>query len=215
MEPVLTYDQATATLQSTGSVTMTGKPALWSGALRWLFLALIILVLLLAVVVGPIGIIAALVSGVDVTAGTVIGVVVVYAMLAGVMALLVFGYRRQGAYKQIELSEVRLSPQGLTLRGVGPIPWIDFAPAQRMLVPAERSNGYVSRAVMPLSQSGFATVNQGLPPNLRGRVCPATGPIWNHVHRYIYVPGVEGLSQSEVMQLINKAHWMFEGARQV
>ncbi|MCW4458025.1 hypothetical protein [Microbacterium sp. MPKO10] len=209
MEPVLTYAQAVSMLQSTGSVRMPGKPALWSGAMRWLFLALIVLVLIVLVVVGPIGIIAALVSDVSVTPATIFGIIACYAMLAGVLALLFTLYRRQGRYKQIEHSVVRLEPQGLTLRGVGPIPWRDFNPAQSTLVPAEHDSGYVLRAVMPLSPSGFANVNQRLPPNLRGRLCPASGPIWNKAHRYIYVPGVEGLSQGEVTDLLNRAHSMY------
>src|SRR5699024_3851907 len=146
MESVLTYAQAVSMLQSTGSVRMPGKPALWSGAMRWLFLALIVLVLIVLVVVGPIGIMTALVSDVSITPASILGIIDCYAMLVVVLALLFTLYRRQSRYKQIEHSEVRLEHQGLTLRGVGPIPWRDFNPAQNTLVPAEHDSGHVLRA---------------------------------------------------------------------
>lgn len=183
---------------------------MWSSAMRWLFLVLLALVALLAVG-GLVAIPFALASGAEVTAATVLGFFGVYAMLAVMATLIGVGYRRQKRYRAVERQDVVLEAGGITLRGVGPIPWRDFGPAQHRMVRNEHSDGLVRRAVMPLTASGFAGVNQRLAPALRVRISPATGPFWNRTHRHIYVPGVEGMRQGEVMWLINAAHQMFGG----
>lgn len=82
------------------------------------------------------------------------------------------------------------------------------------MVSAERTDGFVRRAVMPLTDSGLFAVNERLSPELRERISPPTGPVWNRHHRYLYVPGGDGLAQAEVRQLINTARQMFSGAGQ-
>ena len=203
------FRRALEELQATGVVTMQGRPAGWSKARRWLFLVLIGLVSLL-------GLGGAITLGVvlpdeslRVTGMTIFGIISVYAMLFGGMALLIKTYRRQLEFADLEREEVRLEARGMTLRGIGPIPWQDFVPARSMMVRAEHSGNYTLRAVMPLTQPGFVNVNQRMPRQLRGRISPAVGPFWNRRHRWIYVPGVEGMSEGAVMELINTAHWMF------
>ena len=201
---------AWAAVQGAGWVSLPGAPAVWSSAMRWLFLVLMVLVGLLAVG-GLVSVPFALVSGVEVTAATVFGFLGVYAMLAVLATLISVGYRRQKRYREVERRAVIIEARGITLRGVGPIPWRDFGPAQHRMVRNEHSDGWVRRAVMPLTASGFVGVNQRLDPALRERISPATGPFWNRTHRHIYVPGVEGMRQGEVMWLINAAHRMFGG----
>lgn len=203
-------EAAWAALQGTGRVSLTGAPAVWSSAMRWLILALGALVALLAVG-GLVAIPFILSSGIEVTAGTVMGFFGVYAMLAVMGALIRMWYRRQKQYRAVERHAVVLEASGITLRGVGPIPWRDFGLAEHRMVRSENSSGFTRRAVMTLTASGFAGVNQGLAPELRARICPATGPFWNRTHNHIYVPGVEGMKQREVMWLINAAHQMFGG----
>ena len=201
---------AWATLQGTGRVSLPGEPAVWSGAMRWLFLVLLTLIGVLAVG-GLVAVPFALASGIDVTVATVLGFLGVYAMLTVAAVLLNRGYRRQKRYLTVERRAVVLDAHGITLRGVGPIPWRDFGLAQHLMVRNEHSDGWVRRAVMPLTASGFAVVNQRLAPALRERISPPTGPFWNRTHRHIYVPGVEEMGQGEVMWLINAAHQMFSG----
>lgn len=205
----MTYERALASLQSTGAVRVKGQPAPWSRATRALLRVLIgfecvlpvVLVVLLVVFWDEVG------MGV----GTLFGFIGVLVMVAGMLALTVFGYRRQGRFAGIERQDVTLEQGGLTLRGIGPIPWQDFAPAEYRSVRSEHGSNFVQRAVMPLMPSGLVMVNERTPQALRTRISPATGPIWNHQHLWIYVPGVEGMQQHEVMQLINVAHRMFVG----
>ncbi|TFH56664.1 hypothetical protein EXY26_06435 [Glutamicibacter arilaitensis] len=62
---------------------------------------------------------------------------------------------------------------------------------------------------MPLTVTGYRNVNEMLASELRPRVSPATGSIWNRHHPNIYVPGVAGMRTSEVMWLINSARGLF------
>ncbi|HIV56695.1 MAG TPA: hypothetical protein H9902_01945 [Candidatus Stackebrandtia faecavium] len=200
-------------LRTTGRVRLTGAPALWSNTIQILLTVLIVLVGLLGVggIVGGIAVIAS--GAVRVTPATIVGGVGVFAMITVGLVLLLALRRKRETYRGLERTDVVVEPRGLTLRGVGPIPWHDFGPAEHRMVRAEHDSGYTRRAVMALSQSGYVNVNRRLPLHLRSRVCPATGPMWKRDHRWIYVPGVDGLGQNEVMQLINTAHSMFTGYR--
>src|SRR5690606_35032543 len=148
-------DAAWSALRQTGQVTLRGEPATWSRVTRWLFVVLGGLVGLLAlapVVVIPL----VLLGGAEISLGIVFGVFGVYAMLTGLGVVLVLGYRRQARYLALERQRVILDARGLTLRGVGPIPWHDVGPAEHRLVRNENSDGFVRRAVMPLTASGLA-----------------------------------------------------------
>lgn len=204
-----TLQHAMETLHRTGSVRLQGAPAVWSKTLLVLFRILMGLVILLAVG-GLVGIICvSIVADNPPWFGMIFGYVTSLGMLTGLFLLIHHGLRRQEQFRQTERHPVILEPRGLTLRGIGPIPWADFGPADKQMVPAERDEGYVLRAVMQLTASGLFNVNERTPPEMRDRLSPAMGPFWNKHHRYIYVPGVEGLKQAEVMHLINAAHQLF------
>lgn len=204
----ITFDQALSTLHAARSVRLQGKPAAWSNALRVMFYILIVMVCLLAFG-GAVGFIIATASGLSFTVFTFFALLGVLTMLAGLILILRWSLRSQEKYRDQEVEDVTLSAQGLTLRGVGPIPWTDFGPAERRMVPAERNSGHTRRAVMALTPSGAYHVNQLLAPELRPRISPPMGPVWNRHHRYIYAPGVEGLKEEEVIRLINTAREMF------
>lgn len=177
--------------------------------MKWLILALMGLVgfLVVGVIVGfPV----LLLSGMNFSAGTLCGFVGCLAMLTAVGFLVYRWYRRRQQYREVETLPVVLEADGLTLRGVGPIPWRDFGLAEHRMVRAEHDSGYTRRAVMPLTASGYHNVNQQLAPEVRERISPATGPIWNRHHPNIYVPGVEGMRPGEVMWLINSARELFK-----
>lgn len=203
----VTTHQALSTLHATGRITLPGAPAAWSSTLLVLFFVLMGLIGLvtLGVVVGlPI----AVAAGVDVTVFTVFGLLGVLGAFAALMLLLRHGVRAQKAYRDQERQNVTIDAKGLTLRGVGPVPWADFGTAEYRMVPAERNSGRVRRAVMELTDSGKAAVNQHLHPALRKRLSPPIGPMWNRHHRYIYLPGIAGMSEKDVMYLINTARGM-------
>lgn len=201
-------DHALRAVQESGKVTLPGEPAVWSSMLRWLFRVLMGLVGLLAVG-GLVFVLIALASGIRMTAATILGVVMVYAMLAAGMALLIVGLRKHSRTREKERHDVTIDAQGMTLRGIGPIPWEDFGSAEHRMVRPKHDSGWVRRAVMPLTASGLLNVNERMRADLRDRIGPAEGPFWNRHHRWIYVPGVEGLRQAEVMELINTAHSRF------
>lgn len=207
METPTAFQRALTSLQTTGVVTMPGRPAGWSRLTKWLFLVLIGLVSLLPTV--ALVLVVVTWGQVESTAATVLGLIAVLVMTAVLAMLVILGHRRHARFSEVERQDVTLDTRGLTLRGVGPIPWRDFGPAQHRMVRSEYSDGFVRRAVMPLTPSGFATVNERTPQSVRRLICPATGPFWNRRHRWIYVPGVEGMRQAEVMQVINTAHGMF------
>lgn len=209
METPTAFQRALTSLPTTDVARMPGQPAGWSRVTKWLFLALIGIVSLLPVVVVVLSVV--MWDEVEVTVATILGLVGVLVMAAGLLTLVVFGYRRHVRFCEVERQDVTLEAHGLTLRGVGPIPWQDFGPAQHRMVRSEHGSGYVRRAVMPLTPSGLVTVNECTLQSVRGRISPATGPFWNRHHRWIYVPRVEGMRQNEVMQLINTAHGTFGG----
>lgn len=208
-----TFAQALDTLRASQTVVLQGKPAKWSNTVRVLLYVLIGVVVLLGI--GSI-VVTAWVASASGRVGvfTIIGPLIVCAMVAAFVVWIRRGLSSQNEYREHEAESVTLNAHGLTLRGVGPIPWVDFGPAGRRLVPAERNSGYTPRAVMELTPSGSVNVNERLAPDLRARLSPPIGPSWNRHHRYIYVPGVEGLSQREVIQLINAGRDMFGRCRE-
>lgn len=209
MQGTVTQQWAMRELHVTGRVQLPGRPALWSRVTRGLTLVLLLLIGV-AGCAGLVGMLAAAVNGsVRITAITVMSMIMVAAMLAGMVALVLWWRRSLSRYAEVERSPVVLEASGLTLRTIGPIPWWDFGPAEYRMVPAEHNSGYTRRAVMRLTPSGFHGVNVLLPAHLRSRVSPVHGPIWNRRHEWIYVPGVDGLSQREVMDLINAARALF------
>ncbi len=196
-------------LRTTGMVRLPGTPARTSRLLRGLTLVLVVLIGLVGIGGLGFGVVAIATGAVEVTAATIMGMVMVLAMMAGLMALVLWWRRSLGRYAQVENLPLVIDASGLTLRGIGPIPWWDFGPAEHRMVPAEHDDGYTRRAVMTLTRSGFHNVNVALPEHLRSRISPAHGPFWNKRHDWIYVPGVAGLGEGEVMDLINTARAMY------
>lgn len=196
-------------LHQTGRLRLQGAPAVWSSGILVLLRIVMGLVIFLAV-----GGLVAVVSVAFLVEnppwfGMIFGFISGLGMMAVLFFLIRLGMQRQEQFRETEREPVLLEPAGLTLRGIGPIPWRDFGPAVKRMVPAEKDSGYTLRAVMELTNSGMFNVNERTPPELRERISPVMGPMWNRHHRYIYVPGVEGLQQSDVIELINMAHRMF------
>ena len=104
---------------------------------------------------------------------------------------------------------VMLDPRGLTMRGVGPIAWSDFAPPRYSIVSGEM-RGSQTRAVLPLTPSGVYNLNSRLPSQVRNCLSPPGGLLGRRPdNRYLYVPGVEGLTPREMMDLLTAAYRMY------
>lgn len=207
------YDvnQAWATLQATGRVSLQGAPAFWSKSMSVLIKVLFVFVGLLFVLVIA-GFFIAVSSGAVDSAASIAGFaggLILPVLLGG----LVYGrwHRQRSTYREYEEQPVVLEAAGLTLRGLGPIPWHDFGMAQRQIVRAEHDSESVWRAVLPLTQSGFHIVNQVLAAELRDRIAPVAGIPFDRAYRNVYVPGVEGMKLKDVMWLINSARKFFQG----
>lgn len=206
MSPMM--QQTMNDLHNTGYVSLPGAPARWSnltGVLAKVLLGLIGVVAIGGVVV----VLIMVINGTFPGGAALFGVFGVLVMLGGLGTLVWLWNRRQNSYRDLERQPVIMEPRGLTLRGIGPIPWTDFGIAERRWVPAEQDDGWVRRSVMELTQQGFFNVNERTAPEMRRRISPPIGPVWNKHHRFVYVPGVEGLEQHEVMDLINAAHGLF------
>lgn len=205
MSPMM--QQAMTSLHQTGRVSLPGAPAFWSKVIGVLFKILLGLIGFL--VIGALVIVLVMVvNGALPGSAALFGTFGAVVLLGGLGALVRSWHRKQNAYRDIEHQPVIMDPRGLTFRGIGPVPWTDFGIAEHRMVPAERDSGWTRRAVMELTQKGLFNVNERTPRALRKRISPPMGPVWNRHHRYIYVPGVDGLKQREVMELINRARYV-------
>ena len=202
--------QALNTLQQTGKVSLPGAQAVWSSTQRMLWKVLLVMIAVVAIG-GPVALFVLGFAGTGIGFGTIFGMVTGIIMLVGVVLVVRYGARRHKTFQSTETQPVIIDARGLTMRGIGPIPWADFGPAHHGMVPAEQRDGYVRRAVMELTPSGLYNVNERTAPEMRIRISPPAGPFWNQRHRYVYLPGVEGLREQEVIELINTGHRLYGG----
>lgn len=106
-----------------------------------------------------------------------------------------------------EREPVVLSPQGAALRGIGPVPWHHLEPPRRTRVPVKNDIGG-DCLVMTFTPEGHAFANQraGWWSN---RIGPK--PYLRLGIPHLLLPGIEGLSDDDVMELFRLAHRMFTG----
>lgn len=104
---------------------------------------------------------------------------------------------------------VVLGPDGVVLRGIGPIPWGDLAPpvSQRILVKNDIGG---TGAFMPLTPVGRERAN-AQPTWWTQRVGPRP---YLHVEvSHLLLPGIDGLTEADTMELFRAAHAMHGSAR--
>lgn len=111
----------------------------------------------------------------------------------------------RGQFK-MHLHPVRISRDGIWLRGIGPVPWSDVAPPTYVRVMTKNEPGG-RLAVMPFTPAGFARANHDVPTRMRPRLGPRV--YLTTQFRYLLVPGVAGMTEHEVMQVLAEAHRMF------
>src|SRR5690625_1215751 len=138
--------QALNTLQQTIKVSLPGAPAVWSSTQGMLWITWL-LVRVVGAIGGPVALFVLGVAGTGIGCGTIFGMVTGMIMLVGVVLVLRYGARRHKTFQSTEAQPVIIDARGLTMRGIGPIPWADFGPAHHGMVPAEQRDGYVRRAV--------------------------------------------------------------------
>lgn len=201
-----TLDGALAQLTRTGSVTLRGETSV-RARLAGVGITVLQVLTVLAAVASLVFIVAVIARGVAVNP-------VAFALPLGLAALM-FVYprlrRTQRRVAAAHAAPIVLSPQGFTIRGVGPIPWRDALPPSNQLVPLQHDSGYELRAVMPLTPAGMRGINS-LPPETRRLLGPQErrlgggGPV-----HHLYVPSSADLSLGEMMQLLGAANRMFTG----
>lgn len=135
------------------------------------------------------------------------GMLAIVSLAVGIFASMRF-LRWRNKYATLpEHVPVTMDTDGLTMRGVGPIDWANFGPAIARPPGAASGHGSSAGAVLPLTDNGMEAVHD-MPPQLRQRITPFR--VLGRRHRYLELPGIQGLSQREVMDLINTAHRKFE-----
>lgn len=202
----MTYDDAARIIAQGGPVTLPGAPGVYTRWTRRMLMLLIGLIVLL--VIG--GVTALIIFREEVTfaAGTWFGLAMAPLLFGFLLWWITRALRVRNAFDAAEREPVTIAPAGLTMRGVGPVPWTDVGPAEHRMVASEHETGYSRRAVLMLTPSGLHNVNERLAPDLRPLIGGGTGGLLTGgpTRRYLTLPAVQGMSAGEVMQLINLAH---------
>ncbi|MGO1646803.1 MAG: hypothetical protein ACTHYT_06715, partial [Agrococcus casei] len=121
---------------------------------------------------------------------------------AGLMLLIVQLYR----YRPIaEQKPIVLNPHGIWLRGIGPIAWHEVQPpVYKWVLTKHDVSGKL--AVMPLTEAGQARLNQNPSPNT---MLVGPTPYLRLQVPYMMLPGIEGFSEADTVQLFQVAYGLF------
>lgn len=186
------YQQARAELISTGTTSLQPSTAAVT-VLRAMVGVLACVAVIGVVAIGaltdvPIG-------------GALAGLVPLLAMLGGMWFWL-------GRQRGDEKRPLVVSPAGLTVKGVGPVPWIHLLPPEVQWQRAEHDSSYRRLPVMPFNGPGFAYLQSHLPPAQRRRLC-GRKPLWGAEPAVIRLPPVRGVGRDELIALLAEAHAHF------
>jgi len=132
------------------------------------------------------------------------GFLLCFAGLAGWGLAAILG-QTMAARLRAERLPVAIDRRGTTLRGIGPVPWGDVAAPERVRVRVKNDIGGEC-TVMPLTPIGYARVNAHAATN-KNLVGPK--PYLRFDVPYLLLPGVEGLTEDEVLHLFRAAHERF------
>lgn len=102
-----------------------------------------------------------------------------------------------------ELEPVTLSPAGITLRGVGPIPWTDVFPPEVRRVRTRQPIGGIL-PVMLLTDAGRARATASPRPLVIG-----PQPYLRYGIHYLRLPGIAEFSEEDTVELFGRARAMF------
>ena len=123
--------------------------------------------------------------------------------VAAGIATLVFKLHRYRA--AAEQQPVVLNPHGIWLRGIGPIGWHEVQPPMYRMIFSK--NDVMGRLpVMPLTEVGQARLNQN-PSSSTLLVGPV--PYLHLQVPYMLLPGIDGFSEADTMELFQVAYGLF------
>lgn len=126
--------------------------------------------------------------------------VAVIGLLVSVLVMTMHRYRSTGEEKPVVIT-----PHGFWLRGVGPIGWHEVEPpVYRWIMSKHDINGKF--AVMPLNQLGRDRINS-TPSSATLLVGPQ--PYLRFEIPYVLLPGIQGFSEDDTVQLFQAAYAMF------
>ncbi|WP_029090004.1 hypothetical protein [Brevibacterium album] len=200
-----TIEEALHALQTHGRIELRGAASGWAQLTLGLTAVLLGLVALL-IVAPPLVLLIVFLTGTPLPVPAVIGGFGVMVLGAFMFALVRSMRKRHRQYRDTERSPVVIDGRGLTLRGVGPLPWQDLGPAENRLVMLPSSGSHTLRAVMMLTPSGLHNVNTRMPLHLRPLLSPAVRRFGRgQQHSWVFVPGVRNMSTREVIELLNRA----------
>ncbi|NWN88437.1 MAG: hypothetical protein HLX51_07840 [Micrococcaceae bacterium] len=198
-------------LHQTGQVYLPGAPVVWTDTAKNFLLASVIFASLIGVL-GLGGFVFAVITAVVAGSLALFLVFGIFSLFPVVFAVLVWlNYLRLQRHHPSgsEFQPVIIDARGLTMRGVGPIAWDDFLPPRYKIVSGEM-RGSQTRAVLPLTASGVSNLNSRLPSDVRNRLSPPGGLLGRRPNnRYMYVPGVDGLTPREMMDLLTAAYRVY------
>lgn len=203
--PGVDLQGALAQLDARGELTLPGRPA--DVTLRWIRRRNRLRAC--AITTLGVGVLLAVLGGVLRDSGIWALAVPVGGFLAFLGATwmgLVFMLRRFVTPRLVaESHPVTIDWRGVVLRGIGPIPWADVAPPQRVRVRVKNDIGGVC-TVMPFTRQGYSRVNAqpGWWTNLAG-----PKPYLRFDIPYLLLPGIDGLTEEETLHLFQIAHERF------
>lgn len=203
------FQAALAALHARGAVQLPGRPSDLTS--RWLRRRRIALAVMAGVAVLGVAALATGIALAHVGAWALVAVLgAALLFVGGVSAgLLLFATRLLRDRVRSERLPVVLGPDGVVLRGIGPIPWGDLAPpvSQRILVKNDIGG---TGAFMPLTPVGRERANAH-PTWWTQRVGPRP---YLHVEvSHLLLPGIDGLTEADTMDLFRAAHAMHGSAR--
>lgn len=197
-----TYEHAVHRLRETGHVTLPGRESAplkrWLRGRRRLAIA--------SGIVTGVGLVAFIVGLALHDVGSwplaiLIGAFVTFTGLV-VLIVVIAGNQLMRGRIRAETQPVSITPAGVTLRGIGPIPWSDLArPERRNIVVRSDVGGRCT--VMPLTHQGHARAN-AQPNGSTHLIGPK--PYLRFDVPYLLLPGIAGLTEDETLELFRIAH---------
>lgn len=205
-------------LRTTGQLHLTGAPSPGQVAARQLLtvLKVIVVILIVGCVVAFVGLAVGGAIGVFSAPGEkLITFGVIAAVLGAALIVILISIRHLRRVSSVARLPVEFDARGLTLRGVGPVPWTDFEPARVRMVQSRSDGAHYRAVIMPLTPSGLNAVNGRLPGPLRDRLGEVSGGLFsgNIGHRWIIAPSSVELHERDMIELINTARAEFIARR--
>lgn len=190
------YQLARAELASTGTTTLqpsTGAVTLLRAMVGGLACAAVIAIVTLTIVTDvPVG-------------GAVGGAVPLVAMLGGLWFWL-------GRQRRDESRPLVVAAAGLTVKGVGPVPWAHLLPPEVQWRQAEHDSSFRRLPVMPFTALGFAHLQSNVPAGQRRLLCGRDSR-WGIQPAVVRLPPVRGVGRDELVALLAEAHAHFNQLR--